>query len=179
MKATYPTLLPNTTRLALLSCCCLLCPCERLTPLFSVYFGSMVLTHQAVIRDLHLCKRLPVRGQCYRTPTPSFLKISPASSIFLLSGPPIPFLPLVLWNWCLSILDSNPGSLPHWTRWATEPSLARLTSLRWQCREESLPRSVTVSAPTALLCAGRLLCCWGYMVNLLSTLRSWNGEVSR
>lgn len=85
MKATYPTPLPNTTRLALLSCCCLLYPCERLTPLFSVYFDSMVLTHQAIVQ---LCKRLPVRGQCYRTPPPSFLKISPASSIFLLSGPP-------------------------------------------------------------------------------------------
>ena len=85
MEAIYPTPFPNTTRLALLSCCCLLCPCKRLTPLLSVYFGSMVLTHQAVVQ---LCKRLPVRGQCYRTPAPSFLKISPAISIFLLSGPP-------------------------------------------------------------------------------------------
>lgn len=85
MKATYPTPLPNTTQLVLLSCCCLVCPCERLNSLFSVYFGSMVLTHQAVV---HRCKRLPVRGQGHRTPAPSFLKISPASSIFLLSGLP-------------------------------------------------------------------------------------------
>lgn len=169
--------LPNTTQLVLLSCCCLVCPCERLNSLFSVYFGSMVLTHQAVV---HRCKRLSVRGQGHRTPAPSFLKILPASFIFLLSGLPTHSFSA---SSPMELVSKHPGFqsglLTMLNKMSSEPSLACLTPLRRQCREEGPPRSVTVSAPTALLYAGHLSCCWGLMVNLLSTPRSWNDEVPR